>query len=96
MTHEEVISVSTGMMIDQTGVVAPAPEAKIVNFADALSHLIQTYGVTLPTTKSIKFRYVSYTNALYPVFLAAYQKKLIGSSTNPISPVRCDVYQVMK
>jgi hypothetical protein len=69
---------------------------KTINFADALTHLVEANDIPTSSKKTVKFRYVSYTNALYPIFSAAYSKRLIGSSTNPVSLVRCDVYQVMK
>ncbi len=100
VTNEELLVISTWTVLMQTGDTETGSVEPIVirtiNFADALSYLIDTYDVPVSSQKAVKFRYVSYTNALYPIFAAAYSKKLIGASTNPVSLVRCDVYQVMK
>jgi len=67
-----------------------------ISYAQILPYLLQEYDIQVIDTQNIRFTNVSYANSLYPVRRTAYERKLIWSTTSPITLIRCDTYMVMK
>ena len=63
---------------------------------NALVYLMDTNGITPSSKTNVNFKYVSSKNTYYPYFITAYQKQIIGASTNPSTKITCDTYQVFK
>lgn len=67
-----------------------------VTMMEGIKYLMDTYDVTLNSEWLIRFTYVPFTSPDYKYYKAAYDKKLIGKSTNPDTKLTCDTYIVMK
>lgn len=65
----------------------------IVTYALFLPLLQKKY--TLPSKGSINFTFVTSKNPLYPSFLAAFQKGMIGVATNPLTQLKCKYVMTM-
>lgn len=81
--------------------VTPTPTVKptvgeSLKIIDAIRHLFDKYGTTLSTKTDVSFTYVSKTSPIYPIYRTAYEKRMIGKSTNPTKMILCDSYIVMK
>lgn len=68
----------------------------LVTTMDAVIALIDANDIPLVTTTDIAFTYVTPKNKYYSYRRTAYQKKMIGKTTNPSKNILCDTYIVMK
>ncbi len=93
------IFVSTGNSSLDTGdtdVDSRLSVAQNPTLMDTLIYLMDRYNVDLSVGTGTKFKYVTPNNPYYAQFKTAYDKKLIGSASNPSNRVICDSYMVMK
>ncbi|MDD2537225.1 MAG: hypothetical protein PHU61_01890 [Candidatus Absconditabacteria bacterium] len=67
-----------------------------ITMADALKHVIENYNIPLSTKTDISFTYVGKSNENYPYFKTAYEKRMIGKSTEPNKQISCETYTVIK
>jgi hypothetical protein len=90
-------TVTTGN-VTTTGTVAPSTssEVKNVTMIDAIKHVITANAIPLSTKTDISFSLVSKSNANYPYFKTAYEKRMIGKNTDPSKQISCETYMVIK
>lgn len=76
----------------------PVPSTKIGNqtLLDAVLYLLEKNNIPLSTKKDISFTHISFTNTNYAARRTAYDKKMIGKTTNPTKYIVCESYIVMK
>jgi len=67
-----------------------------VSMIDALRYLMEANKIILSTKTNTKFTYISSTNPFYTYRKTAYDKSMIGASTNPSTKITCETYQVFK
>lgn len=98
--------IETGIIATWTQTVEPTPAptttttkptaGESLKIIDAIKYLFDKYGTTLSTKTDISFTYVAKTSPIYPIYRTAYEKRMIGKSTNPTKMILCDSYIVMK
>ena len=101
----EDVSVSTWEQEVSTWITTPtvtsttvdtSKDNSLVTTMDAVIALIKDNNIPLVTTTDITFTYVTPKNKYYSYRRTAYQKKMIGKTTNPSKNILCDTYIVMK
>lgn len=92
--------IKTGTVAVQTGTTptpTTAPTAgESLKIIDALKYLFKEYNIPTSTKTDVSFTYVAKSDAIYPIYRAAYERRMIGKSTNPTKMILCDSYIVMK
>lgn len=63
---------------------------------DALKHVIDTNTIPLSTKTDINFTMVNKGTTDYAYFKTAYEKRMIGKSTDPSKQISCETYIVIK
>jgi hypothetical protein len=63
---------------------------------EALKHVIDTVGIPLSTKTDITFTNISKNTSDYAYFQTAYEKRMIGKTTDPSKQISCETYMVIK
>jgi hypothetical protein len=63
---------------------------------EALKYVIDTTGIPLSTKTDINFTSISKNSPDYPYFRTAYEKRMIGKTTDPSKQISCETYIVIK
>jgi len=89
-----VVSTSVDTL-DEPDPIAPSTIGN-QTLMDAVLYLLKKYEIPLNTKKDISFSYVSFSNENYAARRTAYERKMIGKTTNPTKYIVCESYIVMK
>lgn len=92
--------IKTGTVAVQTG-TTPTPTTtptagESFKIIEALKYLFKEYNIPTSTKTDVSFTYVAKSDAIYPIYRTAYERRMIGKSTNPTKMILCDSYIVMK
>jgi hypothetical protein len=63
---------------------------------EALKYVIDTAGIPLSTKTDINFTSISKNNSDYAYLKTAYEKRMIGKTTDPSKQISCETYIVIK
>ncbi|MDR0651036.1 MAG: hypothetical protein LBG59_06695 [Candidatus Peribacteria bacterium] len=89
--------VSTGTLTPTTGTTLPAKtEVTNITMMEALKHVIDTASLPLSTKMDVDFTSIGKDNDDYAYFKTAYEKRMIGKTTDPSKQISCETYMVIK
>lgn len=80
---------------EESTVTTILPNKGTLSYAQVIPYLVSQYKLK-STGKSISFRNITSSNALYSAFAIAASKGMVGADINPASKVSCNTYLVLK